>query len=75
MPGERLNRRPRGIVLNDLDRGLVWRIGYVGRRWEILGSEAEPGCGLARQPAAQRAEPHGGRAPRHAAPESPSQQG
>lgn len=32
----------RGVRLNDLDRALVYRIGYVGRRWEVLGAEGAP---------------------------------
>ena len=30
----------RGVRLSDLDRGLVYRLGYVGRRWEVLGPES-----------------------------------
>jgi hypothetical protein len=41
MSEERRDRRPRGIRLGDLDRGQVYRIGYVSERWrwEVLGPE------------------------------------
>lgn len=29
-------RRARGVRLSDLDRSKVYRIGYTGRRWEVL---------------------------------------
>jgi hypothetical protein len=34
--------RTRGVRLGDLDRSRVYRIGYLGRRWEVLGVEGEP---------------------------------
>lgn len=33
------DRRSRGVRLSDLDRSLVYRIAYSGRRWEVLGPE------------------------------------
>lgn len=66
-------RRSRGVRLSDLDRSKVYRLGWVGRRWEVLGPEATPGTGAG--PAtggdtAQGAEPRAVAAyvPRHAAP-------
>jgi hypothetical protein len=40
-------RKPRGVRLTDLDRAVVYRIGYVSqrRRWEVLGPEAPPAAG------------------------------
>jgi len=32
--------KPRGVQLGALDRSKVYRIGYVGRRWEVLGPVA-----------------------------------
>lgn len=29
-------RRQRGVRLSDLDRSRVYRIGFTGRRWEVL---------------------------------------
>ena len=29
-------RRQRGVRLSDLDRSKVYRIGFTGRRWEVL---------------------------------------
>jgi len=39
---QRDTTRPRGIRLNALDRSRVYRIAYVGRRWEVLGPEDSP---------------------------------
>lgn len=75
MPVPRANRRTRGIVLNDLDRTLIWRIGYVGRRWEVLGSEAAAGCGAGPDEGPTVKRSADGPSPRHAAPEVLSQQG
>lgn len=35
-------RRSRGVRLSDLDRSKVYRIGYSGRRWEVLGADPDP---------------------------------
>jgi hypothetical protein len=64
----------RGVRLTDLDRGLVYRIGYARqrRRWEVLGPE-EPGsdsrdAGATSAPAAKRsADGAPATGPRHAA--------
>lgn len=67
-------RRPdRGVRLSDLDRTKVYRIGYVGRRWEVLGPEdaADEGGGPGTYDDARAvAERRAGSAyvPRHAAP-------
>ena len=65
-------KRPRGVRLRDLDRSLVYRIGYTGRRWEVLGPEGAPGRAVGgsepdadgRPARAESATPPG----RHAAP-------
>lgn len=41
---ERVERRSRGILLRSLDRSRVYRIAYVGRRWEVLGPEDAEGA-------------------------------
>lgn len=64
-------RRSRGVRLSELDRSRVYRLGWVGRRWEVLGPEATPGTGAgpATDGPPQGAEPRGGTyVPRHAAP-------
>lgn len=67
--------RSRGVRLSALDRGLIYRIGYTGRRWEILGPEREsagseagsaPDAGVTALAPAHRTG-----AGRHAAPERP----
>lgn len=65
--------RTRGVRLGDLDRRVVYRLGYVGRRWEILGPESDAGAdapgssgGGSRDPLAG-GEPH--RSGRHVAPD------
>lgn len=35
-------KRKRGVPLRDLDRSKVYRIGYTGRRWEVIGVEGHP---------------------------------
>lgn len=69
--------RSRGVRLSDLDRSLTYRIGFVGRRWEVLGAEGAPegrgdadAVGGARAGAEHRAGTS--YAPRHAAPAAPS---
>lgn len=39
---DRRTRRQRGVRLSDLDRARVYRIAYVGRRWEVLGPDDAP---------------------------------
>ena len=66
--------RPRGVRLSDLDRALVYRIGYTGRRWEVLGPEGPPSAVRAPGPddAARRASAEDVDAPgRHAARGAP----
>ena len=41
----RQQRSGRGVRLSDLDRSQVYRIGYVGRRWEVLGPDDAPDAG------------------------------
>lgn len=64
--------RSRGVRLSDLDRGLVYRIAYVGRRWEVLGPEDSPGAGAPLGPGGASAGAGGAStappAPRHAGP-------
>jgi len=38
----RTEPRSRGVRLSDLDRARVYRIGFIGRRWEVLGAEGDP---------------------------------
>lgn len=73
------SRRSRGIRLGDLDRGQVYLIAYSGRRWEIVGAEASPGCGDAARmggggaaPGAQPRTAAPAAGGRHAAPDEPS---
>lgn len=40
--GRPVGARSRGVRLSDLDRSKVYRIGYTGRRWEVLGPEVAP---------------------------------
>lgn len=35
-------RRGRGVRLSDLDKSKVYRIAFVGRRWEVVGAEGAP---------------------------------
>lgn len=62
-------------MLNDLDRDLVWRIGYIGRRWEVLGPEAVAGPAVRTPGVARQAEGADDARPRHAAPEPLMAQG
>lgn len=63
-------RKPRGVRLGDLDRGQVYRIGYVARRWEVLGPESDAGNGDAATPATRKELAPSVAGGRHAAPES-----
>jgi hypothetical protein len=71
-------RRSRGVRLSDLDRSQVYRIAYVGRRWEVLWPDAAPDDGAgpaAGNAAGARAEGPSTPAlyaPRHAAPAASS---
>lgn len=65
-------RRSRGVRLSDLDRSQVYRIAFVGRRWEVLAPEDAPdegagpvagGAGGARDALPSTPAPY---APRHA---------
>jgi hypothetical protein len=67
---QRSEPRSRGVRLSDLDRSQVYRIAFVGRRWEVLGPESAPeACGDADVDGGSSDEvastPY---APRHAAP-------
>ena len=71
----RQQRSGRGVRLSDLDRSQVYRIGYVGRRWEVLGPDDAPDAGAGPATAGDRAgardevpRPPVPYAPRHAAP-------
>lgn len=67
-------RPARGVRLRDLDRSRVYRLGYVGRRWEVLGAVEAPaaGAGPAPDAATEVAQREGAAyAPRHAAPDAP----
>jgi hypothetical protein len=35
--------RDRGVRLRDLEKGTVYLLGYVGRRWEVLGPAPSSG--------------------------------
>lgn len=62
-------RRSRGVRLTDLDRSKIYRLGFVGRRWEVLGPEdASAASAGTDADGAQGAEPRATYAPRHAAP-------
>jgi hypothetical protein len=72
-------RRSRGVRLSDLDRTKVYRIAYVGRRWEVLGPDdataagagpATGGAGAA--PASEARRPPSPYVPHHAAPAATS---
>jgi hypothetical protein len=70
-------RRARGVRLSDLDRSRVYRIGYVGRRWEVLGEDRAGGTGasqMAAEGGRPEAEPTAG-AGRHRDPFAPSPEG
>lgn len=55
---QRARQRPeRGVRLSSLDRTRVYRIGYTGRRWEVLGPDPEPASGGAPE---REAGPHAG---------------
>jgi hypothetical protein len=67
------NPRARGVRLSDLDRSQVYRIGFVGRGWRVLGPEPAPGIGAGPETsggARAGAEPRAGTSyvPRHAGP-------
>lgn len=71
----REQRSGRGVRLSDLDRSRVYRIGFVGRRWEVLGPDVAPDAGAGPATAGDRAgardevpRPTGPYAPRHVAP-------
>nr|CRY95928.1 hypothetical protein [uncultured prokaryote] len=65
----RTEPRQRGVRLSDLDRGLVYRIAFVGRRWEVLGPDAPESSGDACAYDGERAGgPRTAYVPRHAAP-------
>jgi hypothetical protein len=71
----RQERAGRGVRLSDLDRSKVYRIGYVGRRWEVLGPDDAPDAGAGpavagagEAPASEARRPPAPYTPRHAAP-------
>jgi hypothetical protein len=74
---ERQEPRKRGVRLSDLDRGLVYRIAFIGRRWEVLGPEGAPDAGGASGQggsvgeSAEGARTTGAPGPRHVAPADP----
>jgi len=61
--GEGRERRPRGVLLGSLDRSQRYVIGYVGRRWEVVGVlDGEPSAA----PAAPVEDPRPGGGPARA---------
>lgn len=65
----RQQRSGRGVRLSDLDRSQVYRIGYVGRRWEVLGPDDAPDAGAG--PATAGADGAGDEVPRPTGPYVP----
>lgn len=68
-------RSGRGVRLSDLDRSQVYRIAFVGRRWEVLGPEGAPDAGAGpatggagEAPASEARRPPAPYVPRHVAP-------
>lgn len=62
--------RKRGVRLSDLDREKVYRIGYTGKRWEVLGEDlgGARAAGADGDEASAEGAPPAAYVPRHASP-------